>query len=127
METTDLDHEEMSRIFESNKESVQLLYLTQSSSTKYLDINQDYTKGNREASILVGHPTPRLKFHDFCPKEPLPGALSALVLGETLFHHAEPSQNFKTCPALNWNKSFVGLIVHGGNNSYPILIYSEQS
>ena len=40
------------------------------------------------------------------------------MLGETLFHHAEPSQKIsKLVSEMNWNKSFGWLnYVHGGNN-----------
>jgi len=124
METIDLDHEEMSRlVFESYKESVQLLYLTQAAvQQECLDIDHGLHQNEIEKLLSSGW-APYTEVGKISNRfetkgNYFPGALSALVLGETLFHHAEPSQKIsKLVSEMNWNKSFGWLnYVHGGNN-----------
>ena len=124
METIDLDHEEMSRlVFESYKESVQLLYLTQAAVQQTcLDIDHGLQQVEIEKLLSSGWvpytEAGKISNRFQTKGNHFPGALSALVLGETLFHHAEPSQKIsKLVSEMNWNKSFGWLnYVHGGNN-----------
>ena len=124
METIDLEHEEMSRlVFESYKESVQLLYLTQAAvQQKCLEIDHGLRQIDIEKLLSSGWApyteAGKISNRFQAKGNEFPGALSALVLGETLFHHAEPSQKIsKLVSEMNWNKSFGWLnYVHGGNN-----------
>ena len=124
MPTLDLDDIERSRhVFESYKESVQLLYLTQAAAQqKALSINHGLDEETISVLLSEGwnpyNHVSRIS-SKYCKKgTQFPGALVSIVIGETLFHHAEPNQKISNLVSeMNWEKMFGWAnYVHGGYN-----------
>jgi hypothetical protein len=124
MPNLDLDDIERSRlVFESYKESVQLLYLTQAAAQQEA-LSIDHGLDEETISTLLSdgwNPYNQISriSSKYCEKgTQFPGALVSIVIGETLFHHAEPNQKISNLVSeMNWEKMFGWAnYVHGGYN-----------
>ena len=124
MPTMDVDDLERSRlVFEAYKESVQLLFLTQAAAQqKALNIAHGLSEDSI-GRILSSGWSP---YNDISKVarvyskkgRSFPGGLVSIVIGETLFHHAEPNQKISVIPGeMSWEEGFGWLnYVHGGYN-----------
>ena len=121
--TIEHDHETRAKhIFRAYKESVELLFLTQAAVQQ---LNLEIPHGLNESeikAILSSGWSPYTKVQEISKRfkkrgESFPGALTSLVIGENIFHHAEPNQKMGTLASeMNWQKEFGWLnYVHGGN------------
>ena len=122
--TIEHDHETRAKhIFRAYKESVELLFLTQAAvQQQNLDIPHGLIESEIKAILSSGW-APYTKVQEISKRfkkrdESFPGALTSLVIGENIFHHAEPNQKMGTLASeMNWQKEFGWLnYVHGGNN-----------
>ena len=124
MATIDLDELERSRlVFESYKESVQLLFLTQAAAQqKALSIDHGLSGGSISLLLAKGwspyNHVGKIAGQHSTKGKSFPGALASIVIGETLFHHAEPNQKISNLVSeMAWEKQFGWVnYVHGGYN-----------
>lgn len=124
MATIDLDELERSRlVFEAYKESVQLLFLTQAAAQqKALSINHGLTDESVSDLLVKGwapyNHVKKIAVKHAVKGKPFPGALASVVIGETLFHHAEPNQKISNLVSeMAWEKQFGWVnYLHGGYN-----------
>jgi len=124
MATIDLDDLERSRlVFEAYKESVQLLFLTQAAAQqKALSIDHGLTDESVFHLLSKGwspyNHAGKIAGQHSAKGKPFPGALATIVIGETLFHHAEPNQKISNLVSeMAWEKQFGWVnYVHGGYN-----------
>jgi hypothetical protein len=120
--TIEHDHETRAKhIFRAYKESVELLFLTQAAvQQQNLDIPHGLIESEIKAILSSGW-SPYIEVQEISKRfkkrdESFPGALTSLVIGENIFHHAEPNQKMGTLASeMNWQKEFGWLnYVHGG-------------
>ena len=124
MATIDLDDLERSRlVFEAYKESVQLLFLTQAAAQqKALSIDHGLTDESVSHLLSKGwspyNHVGKIAGQHSAKGKSFPGALASIVIGETLFHHAEPNQKISNLVSeMAWEKQFGWVnYVHGGYN-----------
>ena len=124
MATIDLDELERSRlVFEAYKESVQLLFLTQAAAQqKALSIDHGLTDESISHLLSKGwspyNHAGKIAGQHSAKGKSFPGALASIVIGETLFHHAEPNQKISNLVSeMAWEKQFGWInYVHGGFN-----------
>ena len=99
MPTMDVDDLERSRlVFEAYKESVQLLFLTQAAAQqKALNIAHGLSEDSIGRILSSGwspyNDVSKVARVYSKKGRSFPGGLVSIVIGETLFHHAEPNQN----------------------------------
>ena len=124
MATIDLDELERSRlVFEAYKESVQLLFLTQAAAQQQaLGIDHGLTD-EAIAHLLSKGWSPyncvtKIAGQHAGRGKPFPGALASIVIGETLFHHAEPNQKISNLVSeMAWERQYGWVnYTHGGYN-----------
>ena len=124
MATIDMDELERSRlVFESYKECVQLLYLTQGAAQqRALSVNHGLSDESVAHLLSKGwspyNHVGKIATRHSVKGKPFPGALVSIVIGETLFHHAEPNQKIsKLVSEMAWEKQFGWVnYIHGGYN-----------
>ncbi|MDA8638772.1 metallophosphoesterase [Candidatus Poseidonia alphae] len=124
MATIDLDELERSRlVFESYKESVQLLFLTQAAAQqKALSVDHGLSVESISSLLAKGwspyNHVGKIAGQHSTKGKSFPGALASIVIGETLFHHAEPNQKISNLVSeMAWEKQFGWVnYVHGGYN-----------
>ena len=124
MATIDMDELERSRlVFEAYKESVQLLFLTQAAAQqRALSVEHGLSEESVSCLLSKGwspyNHVGKIAGQHSVKGKPFPGALASIVIGETLFHHAEPNQKISNLVSeMAWEKQFGWVnYVHGGYN-----------
>ena len=110
-------------IFKAYKDSAELLYLTQAAAQQ-VGLGFDHNLEDSDIALLLSNGwKPYQSIQSLSKKYSqkgvaFPGAFTSLVIGETLFHHAEPSQQMSSLASeMNWEKQLGWLsYIHGGNN-----------
>ena len=121
-----LEQDEVARsksIFKAYKDSAELLYLTQAA-TQQAGLGFNHNLEDSDIALLLGNGwIPYESVQSISKKYSksgvfFPGALTSLVIGETLFHHAEPTHQMSSLASeMNWEKQLGWLsYIHGGNN-----------
>ena len=121
-----LEQDEISRsksIFKAYKDSAELLYLTQAA-TQQVGLGFNHNLEDSDIDLILGNGwIPYESVQNISKKYSksgvaFPGALTSLVIGETLFHHAEPTQQMSSLVSeINWEKQLGWLnYIHGGHN-----------
>ena len=122
--TEDVNEEQRCKlVFDSYRESIQVMFLTQAAvQQRVLGIEHGLEESDIDALLTPGWgpyqcaPSIALKFEE----EGLhfPGAIVALVMGDTLFHHAEPNHKKTSLhKEMNWGDSFSWInYIYGGGD-----------
>jgi hypothetical protein len=136
-----IEQDEVARsksVFRSYKDSAELLYLTQAAvQQKGLGLEHGLDDSDIELILQDGwkpYEVVQSLSKKYAKKgQSFPGAITSLVIGENLFHHAEPSQQMSGLVSeMQWNKQ-LGWInyIHGGNNlqnsPHSYLLWSRGS
>ena len=121
-----VEQDEVSRsksIFKAYKDSAELLYLTQAA-TQQVGLGFNHDLEDSDIDLILGKGwIPYESVQNISKKYSksgmtFPGALTSLVIGETLFHHAEPTQQMSSLVSeMNWEKQLGWLnYIQGGYN-----------
>jgi hypothetical protein len=121
-----MEQDEVARsksIFKAYKDSAELLYLTQAA-TQQAGLGFNHNLEDSDIALILGDGwIPYESVQSISKKYSksgvfFPGALTSLVIGETLFHHAEPTHQMASLASeMNWEKQLGWLnYIHGGNN-----------